>query len=181
MNPVDTIKPIDPIEPRVRFERSHDILINAEAGDILDYVSNPNTWPEWIAASHRIDCPDRPLQAGERFQERWHTRTGEVLLDWQVTRRDHPRLWEAETRTDFIGTIMVRYEVEPAAGGCRYRRTLINPARPRAPTADMIRRIDEEALLCLQNIRNAVESGKAARRLRPDPDKAFDPSSGSGS
>ena len=64
MNPVDTIKPIDPIEPRVRFERSHDILINAEAGDILDYVSNPNTWPEWIAASHRIDCPDRPAIHG---------------------------------------------------------------------------------------------------------------------
>ena len=103
---------------------------------------------------------DRPLEAGERFQERWQTRTGEVLLDWLVTRRDHPGLWEAETHTDFIGTIIVRYEVEPAAAGCLYRRTLINPARPRAPTPDMIRRIDEEAALSLHNIRTAVENLK---------------------
>ena len=144
----------------VRFERSHDILIDAAPGDILDYVSNPNSWPEWIAASHEIISPDRPLQAGDRFQERWHTRTGEVLLDWLVTLRDHPRLWEAQTHTDFIGTIIVRYEVEEAAGGCRYRRTLINPARPRAPTEDMMRRIDEEAALSLRNIRNAVEALK---------------------
>ncbi len=148
------------MNPAVRFERSHDILIQAAAGDILDYVSNPNSWPEWIAASHEIRSADRPLEAGERFQERWQTRTGEVLLDWLVTRRDHPGLWEAETHTDFIGTIIVRYEVEPAAAGCLYRRTLINPARPRAPTPDMIRRIDEEAALSLHNIRTAVENLK---------------------
>ena len=68
----------------IRFERSHDILIDAPAGDVLDYVSNPNSWPEWIAASHHIDSPDRPLDVGDTFQERWHTRTGEVLLDWVV-------------------------------------------------------------------------------------------------
>lgn len=39
----------------MRFERSHEIVIDAPAGDILDYVSNPNSWPEWIAASHHID------------------------------------------------------------------------------------------------------------------------------
>jgi len=142
----------------LRFERSHEIVIDAPAGEVLDYVSNPNSWPEWIAASHHIDSPARPLAAGERFSERWHTRTGEVLLEWLVTERDHPRLWVAQTRTDFIGTIIVRYEVEPAAGGCRYRRTLINPARPKAPTADMIRRIDEEAAVSLQNIKRAVEA-----------------------
>lgn len=142
----------------VRFERSHEIMIDAPAGAILDYVSNPNSWPEWIAASHHIDSPPRPLAAGERFSERWHTRTGEVLLEWLVTERDHPRLWVAETHTDFIGTIIVRYEIEPAAGGCRYRRTVINPARPKAPTEDMIRRIDEEAAASLQNIKRAVEA-----------------------
>ena len=141
----------------VRFERSHEIMIDAPAGDILDYVSNPNTWPEWIAASHYIDSPARPLEAGERFNERWRTRTGEALLDWLVTERDHPRLWVAETQTDFIGKIIVRYEVEASADGCRYRRTLINPARLKAPTEDMIRRIDEEAASCLKNIKNALE------------------------
>ena len=151
----------------VRFERSHDILIAAAPGDVLDYVSNPNSWPEWIAASHEIRSPDRPLEAGDRFQERWHTRTGEVLLDWLVTRREHPRLWEAQTHTDFIGAIIVRYEVEPDSAGCRYRRTLINPARPRAPTDDMIRRIDEEAALSLDNIRRAVENLKGRPWRRP--------------
>ena len=141
----------------VRFERSHEIVIDAPAGDILNYVSNPNSWPEWIAASHHIDSPARPLEAGEKFRKRWHTRTGEALLDWVVTERVHPRLWVAETHADFIGTIIVRYEVEPAAGGSRYRRTLINPARPKAPTEDMIRRVDEEAATILQNIKNAVE------------------------
>ena len=148
----------------VRFERSHEIVIDAPAGDILDYVSNPNSWPEWIAASHQIDSPPRPLAAGERFSERWHTRTGEVLLEWLVTEREHPRLWVAETRTDFIGTIIVRYEVEPAAGGCRDRRMVINPARPKAPTEDMIRRVDEEAAVSLQNIKRAVEARRGGRQ-----------------
>lgn len=49
------------MSPSVRFERSHEIVIDAPAGDILDYVSNPNIWPEWIAASHHIDSPPRPL------------------------------------------------------------------------------------------------------------------------
>ncbi len=149
----------------LRFERSHDIVIAAAAGDILDYVSNPNSWPEWIAASHHIDSPDRPLAAGERFRERWRTRTGEVLLDWLVTERVHPRLWVAETHTEFIGPIVVRYEVEPITAGCRYRRMLINPACPKAPTEDAIRRIDEEAAVCLQNIKRALELGlgRAAR------------------
>lgn len=148
-----------------RFERSHDIVIAAPAAAILDYVSNPNSWPEWIAASHHIDSPDRPLEKGETFREQWATRTGEVLLDWVVTARDHPRLWEAQTRADFIGVIVVRYEVEGAPGGHCYRRTVINPARPRPPTEDMIRRVDEEAHLCLQNIRRAVEARVAS--LRP--------------
>ena len=151
----------------VRFERSHEIVIDAPAGDILDYVSNPNSWPEWIAASHHIDSPPRPLAAGERFRERWHTRTGEVLLDWLVTERDHPRLWVAETRTEFIGAIVVRYEVEPAAGGCRYRRTLTNPTRPKAPTEDMIRRIDAEAAASLENIKRAVEARRGGGQPAP--------------
>ena len=145
----------------MHFERSHDIVIDAPAGDILDYVSNPNTWPEWIAASHHIESPDRPLQTGETFREKWHTRSGEALLDWVVTDREHPRLWEARTETDFIGPIVVRYTVEAVAGGERYRRTVINPARAKPPTDDMIRRMDEEAALCLANIKRAVEARRA--------------------
>jgi len=36
------------------FERSHEIFIDATPGVVLDYVSNPNSWPEWIYASHYI-------------------------------------------------------------------------------------------------------------------------------
>jgi len=36
------------------FERSHEIFIDAAPGVVLDYVSHPNSWPEWIYASHYI-------------------------------------------------------------------------------------------------------------------------------
>lgn len=141
----------------VRFERAHDIVIDAPAGDILDYVSNPNSWPEWIAASHHIESPDRPLQEGETFFEKWHTRTGEVRLDWVVTDRNHPDRWTAETDTNFIGKIVVRYDIEAVEGGNRFTRTVTNPVRPKPPTEDMVRRIDEEAALSLANIKTNVE------------------------
>ncbi len=142
----------------LRFERFHDIIINAPAAAILDYVSNPRSWPQWIASSHEIDSPDRPLQAGETFRERWATRTGETTLDWKVTARDQPWLWEAQTHTPFTGVIIVRYEIEVAPGGHRYRRRLINPQRPKPPTDEMIVRIDEEAALSLRNIKRNVEA-----------------------
>ena len=142
----------------LRFERFHEITINAPAESILDYVSNPNSWPEWIASSHEISSANRPLQLGETFHERWATRTGEVRLDWRVTAREHPWLWEAQTHTSFTGTIIVRYEIETRANGHIYRRRLINPARPKPPTEEMIRRIDEEAELSLRNIKERVES-----------------------
>ena len=142
----------------VRFERAHDIVIDAPAAAILDYVTNPNSWPEWIAASHQIDSPDRPLQEGERFRERWRTRTGAVRLDWTVTARDHPQSWTAEADTTFIGKIVVRYDIEAVEGGHRFTRTVINPARPKPPTEDMVRRIDEEAETSLENIKANVEA-----------------------
>jgi hypothetical protein len=145
------------VSETVRFERAHNIVINAPASDILDYVTNPNSWPEWIAASHRIESPDKPLGIGETFSERWHTRTGEVVLDWVVTARAHPTSWTGETDTTFIGKIVVRYDIEEADGGCLFTRTVINPVRPKPPTEDMIRRVDEEAEISLRNIKENVE------------------------
>ena len=145
-----------------RFERAHDIVIDAPPDAVLDYVSNPNSWPEWIAASHHIDSPDRPLQVDDRFSERWHTRTGEAILNWTVVARDHPWSWTAETDTDFIGKIVVRYDIEEADGGCRFIRTVINPARPKPPTDEMVARIDEEAEISLRNIKVNVERRQGA-------------------
>lgn len=130
----------------VAFERSHDILIDAPPAAVFDYVTNPKSWPEWLAASHHIDSADRSLRAGETFHEKWHTSKGEVRLDWIV-----------ETRTDFIGPIVIRYTCAPEAGGTRYRRTVTNPARPKPPTPEMIARIDEEARIGLGNIKAIVE------------------------
>jgi len=140
------------------FRRSHDIVIDAPPAAVYDYVCNPNSWPEWIAASHAMHSPDRPLEKADTFREDWHTRTGPAELNWVVRESDRPRRWVAETHADFIGPIIVRYDFEAADGGCRYTRTLDNPARPKPPTEDMIRRVDEEAAISLANIKRRVEA-----------------------
>ena len=144
-----------------RFERSHDIEIEASPAEVLDYVSNPMTWPEWMPATHHIDSPDRPLRAGERFAERWRTSRGEVALEWSVVEREDAKFWEARADTDFIGPIVARYTVEETATGCRYTRTIVNPARAKPPTEEMVARMDDEAAICLANIKRGVEGRKA--------------------
>src|SRR5690606_30463935 len=76
------------------FERSHDIVIDAPAAVVFDYVTNPQSWPEWIAVSHRVESADRPLVRGETFREQWFSRH-EVQLDWIVLEADWPRRWVA--------------------------------------------------------------------------------------
>lgn len=142
----------------VSFERSHDIVIAAPPDAVFDYVTNPNSWPQWIAASHFIDSPDRSLAQAETFREKWATRTGEVQLDWVVRAADRPRLWIAETGAAFMGPIIVEYRFEAVDGGTRYTRIVRNPARPKAPTAEMIARVDEEARISLGNIKRNVEA-----------------------
>ncbi len=139
------------------FERSHDILINAAPEVVLDYVSNPNSWPEWIFASHHIESENRPLVTGDTFLEKWHTKTGEAILNWKVTDWEKGKLWIGETHTPFTGTIIVRYDTEQIGDQCKYTRTLINPARPKPITDKMIAAIDEEAAVCLTNIKNNIE------------------------
>ncbi len=141
----------------IAFERSHSITIAAPPRAVFDYVSNPHSWPEWIAASHQLECPDRPLLAGETFMEQWGTRKGEVRLDWIVRVCESPRLWIAHTATGFTGPIIVEYTCEAVDGGTRYTRLVRNPARPKAPTGEMIARIDAEAELGLANIKANVE------------------------
>lgn len=145
------------------FVRSHSIEIDASPAEVLDYVSNPNSWPEWIAASHAIASPDRPLQEGETFSEEWHTRSGPSRLDWVVRKRVHPALWIAETGTAFLGPIIVEYTCEDRGGRTLYTRTVRNPARPKAPSAEMIARVDEEARLSLDNIKRHVEARRSRR------------------
>lgn len=147
------------------FKRSHSIVISAPAGDVLDYVCNPNSWPEWLAASHQIDSPDRPLRKGDTFVEEWHTRSGPARLEWVVAECEPPHLWIGQTYADFIGTIIVRYDVkEEEEGQVLFTRTMINPARLKPPTEDQINRMNEEADIALANIKRNVEArvGKAS-------------------
>ncbi|GLQ05874.1 SRPBCC family protein [Sneathiella chinensis] len=143
------------------FERSHDILITATPDTVLDYVCNPNSWPEWIFASHQIESEDRPLRKGDTFREFWHTKTGEAVLDWKVTDCTPGALWIGETHTPFIGTIIVRYDVEAIGEQTKFTRTLINPSRPKPITDNMIAAIDEEAAASLLNIKNNIEGRPA--------------------
>jgi Polyketide cyclase / dehydrase and lipid transport len=143
----------------VSFERAHNIDIEAPAAAVLDYVSNPNSWSEWLAATHGMDSPDRPLDVGDRFSEQWQTRHGPAQLNWIVTERNHPVLWTGETYAEFIGTIVVTYSlVETGENKCNFTRIMRNPARIKAPTEGAINRMDEEAKIALANIKKYVEA-----------------------
>jgi hypothetical protein len=146
------------MEQTVRFEHDHEIVIAASPGEVLDYVSNPRSWPEWMPATHHIDSPDRPLRQGETFTEKWHTRRGEVLLEWRIAERVDGSRWVAVTETPFTGPIEAHYLVEDVDGGTRYTRRIVNPARPKAPADEAVARMDEEADICLRNIKEAVEA-----------------------
>ena len=149
------------------FERRHDILIAAPPEAVYDYVCNPNSWPEWLAASHHIDSADRALDTGEGFREQWHIRRGEVVLDWKVIESDRPNAWTVQAETDFIGPIIVRYTFERIGDATKYTRHLSNPNRPSAASAEQIQRVDEEALIGLGNIKRQVEQRWAAQGAPP--------------
>lgn len=141
----------------VSFDRRHHILIEAPSEAVYDYVCNPNSWPEWLAASHHIDGANRALNVGETFRERWHIRRGEVTLDWMVTEGDRPNAWAVQAATDFIGPIIIRYTFECFGHVTRYTRHLRNPVRPSAPSVAQLQRMDEEAEIGLSNIKRQVE------------------------
>lgn len=143
------------------FERSHHVDIDADPGVVLDYVSNPNSWPHWLAASHKLDSPDRPLVTGDVFREDWRTKSGPAELRWRVTDHGPAAFWVGETFAAFLGPIIVRYDVARIGGLTRFTRTVTNPARPRAITEAQIEAIDAEAEVALANIKRNVEAGAA--------------------
>ena len=147
------------------FVRKHDTLIDASPETVFDYVCNPHSWPEWLAASHQIEGPDRALKLGEAFREEWQIRRGVIVLHWKVTESDRPSAWTCEAGTDFIGPIVIRYTFEREGDGTRYTRQLSNPKRPSEPTEDQLKRMDEEAQIGLANIKRQVEQRAAALNL----------------
>lgn len=144
-------------ETTVAFERSHNIVIDTPAAAVFDYVTNPQSWPEWLAASHHIDSENRPLDTGEVFHEKWHIRSGEVALNWIVRAAIRPKLWIVQAETDFIGPIVVQYTCDEHDGRTTFTRTLRNPARKKLPTDEQIANMDAEAKIGLENIKRFVE------------------------
>src|SRR3954469_7933475 len=108
------------------FVRQHDVLIDAPPEAVFDYVCNPHSWPEWLAASHKIEGPDRALKLGQTFREEWQIRRGTIALHWKVTESNRPSAWTCEADTDFIGPIVIRYTFEREGGDTRYSRQLSN-------------------------------------------------------
>jgi uncharacterized protein YndB with AHSA1/START domain len=139
------------------FVRKHDILIDAPPEVVFDYVCNPNSWPEWLAASHKIEGPDRALEVGQTFREEWKIRRGVIVLRWTVTESNRPKAWTCEADTDFIGRIVVRYTFDKEGASTRYTRHLGNPVRPSEPSEDQLKRMDAEAHVGLANIKRHVE------------------------
>jgi uncharacterized protein YndB with AHSA1/START domain len=150
------------------FVRKHDILIDAPPEAVFDYVCNPRSWPEWLAASHKIEGLNRALELGQAFREEWQIRRGMIALRWKVTESDRPSAWTCEADTDFIGPIVIRYTFESEGGGTRYTRQLSNPRRPSELTEDQLKRMDEEAQVGLANIKRQVEQ-RAAAHLKSTP------------
>ena len=72
-------------------------------------------------------------------------------------RRAIRQAWTVEADTDFIGKIVVRYTFEPVESGTKYTRTLRNPDRPSEPGPEQVARMDEEAMIGLENIKRNVE------------------------
>lgn len=151
------------------FTRKHDIFIEAPAEAVYDYVCNPRSWPEWLAASHEIEGPDQPLQLGQTFREAWQIRRGMIELHWTVTESNRPSAWTCRADTAFMGPIIIRYSFVGEKGRTHYSRELTNPDRPSEPTQDQLRRMDEEARIGLSNIKKQVESRFAAAYASPYP------------
>jgi len=141
------------------FQRSHSIVIATDPATVFDYVTNPRTWPEWLASSHELECDNRPMRFGDTFREHWSTRTAPVVLDWLVVVCDRPRQWLGITQTEFIGPILVHYMFDPIPEGTHFTRVMRNPARPKPPTAEMIERMDADSTTGLANIRRLLEAG----------------------
>lgn len=153
----------------MHFVRKHDVLIDATPEWVFDYVCNPHSWPEWLAASHKIEGPDQPLRMGQTFREEWQIRRGMIELHWTVTESSRPSAWTCQADTDFIGPIIIRYTFALEGGRTRYTRELSNLNRPSEPSEQQLQRMDEEARIGLANIKKKVEWRFAARHVSPYP------------
>jgi uncharacterized protein YndB with AHSA1/START domain len=141
----------------VSFRRQHDVLINAPAEVIYDFLSNPNFRPLWRSASAKVESADRPLTRGELFREEWHLRRGVVVLNWIVLDDEPPNSWTIRADTEIVGPIVIRYCLEPEGDATRIIHHVTNPRRPSEPSLDQVRCVDEEIVAGLAALKRQIE------------------------
>lgn len=141
----------------VSFRRQNDVMINAPAEAIYDFLSNPNFRPLWREASRKVEAADRSLRRGETFREEWHIRRGIVVLNWVVLDDERPNSWTIRADTDIVGPIVVRYCLEQEGDATRCIHHVTNPRRPSGPTPEQISCIDQEIVSGLAALKRHVE------------------------
>lgn len=141
----------------VSFRRQNDVLINAPAEALYDFLSNPNFRPLWREASRKVESADRSLRRGETFREEWHIRRGIVVLNWIVLDDERPNSWTIRADTDIVGPIVVRYCLEQEGDATRCIHHVTNPRRPSEPTPEQIQCIDQEIVTGLAALKRHIE------------------------
>lgn len=118
-------EPIDLHLTRTPMTRmQHQIDIAGNPIDVLAYASTVTRWPEWHPSSLKVDGPNGPLHAGERFEEDIKAGGREGHLIWEVNEYLPGRRWSAWARGDHGLSLVVTYECEALGDSTRFVRTL---------------------------------------------------------
>lgn len=111
--------------PDAGFERvDTGIVIARPPADVFAFVTNASRWRLWHPATAAVrEAPDRPLTAGETIVETIRAFGRTFDARWTVEVCEPPRQWAIATATE-RGAARIVYRLNPADGGCRFRRTL---------------------------------------------------------
>jgi hypothetical protein len=142
----------------------HAITIARPVDAVVDYASTPARWPEWHPSSLRLyGDVDRPLVAGDVFEEdvRAGGRTGH--LKWNVVASERAQRWVAHADVDNGARLVLTYRFAASLGGCAFERELVYDL----PSAwlrllnvlVLRRRIEAESRHSLERLKARLEQG----------------------
>jgi carbon monoxide dehydrogenase subunit G len=98
------------------------IDIAAPPEHVFELLMDPSRLGEWVTASRSVSgVPDGGLKAGSSFTQRLSLARSEFAVRWRIDELERPRLavWSGEGPKGT--TAHVRYEIEPAGDGARFR------------------------------------------------------------
>ncbi len=152
---------------RIRSEAA----IRRSPDEVFDFVTTPANWPRWHPSSIRVTGDAaHSLDVGERCTEEFVVAGRHGTCDWIVTERRPAAKWVIESRAApghaTSGRATIAYEVEPAAGGTRFVRTLVyempNALLGILDALVIRRKIDRESAQAVSNLREVLEAAPAA-------------------